>query len=274
MIRKVMKKFSYIYILLSSAALFIGCSNEDEGINQPKNDVITITANAPVVQDDKGTTRVAFTDNSGLEMKWETTDLIRLRAYNIRDNKWNYGSTSQRPGADRNNTSITGPTAGTPSSTATFTFEAFVNDPVAYTITIGNNGGLEASSWATAALTAEQTQDCTSGKETSHLNANYTAILQNIKAASISSITFSADWASANAYEPQATPATSEPESSDCGVFMQSSCLKMPLTLPTLPNGTYNNIKQMVITTSRETTSGKNTTKSFYSRNDGGTVTN
>lgn len=271
-----MKKFNYIYVLLSSAVLFVGCSNEDEGINQPKNDLITIIANAPVVQDDKGSTRIAFEDNSRLEMKWESTDKIRLRAYNIVDNTWGNGSDTGRPGTDKKSVSTSGPTAGNPSSTASFTFGSFSNSPVAYTITIGNDAGITADGWGTTALDAEQTQDCASGKETSHLNANYTAILQNIKASSVTSggtITFSADWASANAYVPQATPANSEPASSDCGVFMQSSCLKMPLTLPALPNGAYNNITKMVITTSRESSSD-NTAKSFYNNNRGGGVTN
>ena len=271
-----MKKYSYIYMLLSSAALFVGCSNDDEGVMETQNDFITITANAPVVQNDGGSTRVDFTDDNGLEMKWESTDRIRLRAYNIVDNTWGYGSDTGRPGSDKKSGYASGPTAGNPSSTASFTLGSFSNSPVAYTITIGNDAGITADGWGTTALDAEQTQDCTSGKETSHLNENYTAILQNIIASSVTSggtMTFSADWASANAYVPQATPATGEPASSDCGVFMQSSCLKMPLTLPALPNGAYNNITKMVITTSRETTSD-NTAKSFYNNNRGGGVTN
>ena len=277
-----MKKYSYIYMLLYSAALFVGCSKDDEGVMETQNDFITITANAPVVQNDGGSTRVDFKDNNGLEMKWESTDKIRIRAYNIVDAIWGYGSDTGRPGGDKKSGYASGPTAGNPSSTASFTFGSFNNSPVAYTITIGkdakgNEAGIEAHNWGGKALVAEQTQDCTSEKETSHLNENYTAILQNIIASSVTSggtMTFSADWASANAYVPQATPATGEPASSDCGVFMQSSCLKMPLTLPALPKGAYNNITKMVITTSRETTESGSSTQSFYSNNRGGGVTN
>lgn len=214
-----MKKNSILFglALLGATTAFVSCTNDNDDILNPVEEegLTTITVGAPTIETEGSKTRVTFTYDNGLKMAWEAGDIIKCTGYRDKNdgNGWKAGY---------NNKQATAKTTGT---TSEFTPDGWTDLSTythAYSILYGTSANKSREQFETASVPNEQTQ--AGNNNTEHLKANYWAYLKNVS--TNSNITFSETWAENHA--------ASKPidEGDDCGQFIQSSCLKFDLKLP------------------------------------------
>ena len=211
--------------ILACISCFISCSkdNDDNLLNKEKDSFITVKVGAPTIETDgRGNTRVALEYDDGLKMTWEASDQIKIIRYKVGSGSESGKKSYNRQQGDQTWTTAAGGTTATFTGTAPDAAEAYV---IAYNADYN---------WKSTNYHQSLTQ--AGNNNTAHLKNGYRALLLNVSSYNDNGITFSDAWAQAHI---PTLPAYTQVEKVDGTIpdnelahFIQSSCLKVELTLP------------------------------------------
>lgn len=225
-----------ITVLVAASMLNMSCSNSDDELTNPNMGIKSMIIGAPVISSEAASTRGTFIDNDGLTMEWASGDKIYVTPF-------------KGASYNRQNGSSTWSTTGS-GATATFTSSDDIDDlpnDCSYVISIGCNlTNKTYAYWKTEEINNILNQGQGGNGSTTHLKNYYRAYLLNVN--TYNSPTFNQTWATAHK-GPSTAYGTSNPASAEQGLFLQSACLKIKLTLPQY-SSLATTIKKLVLTAS------------------------